>query len=57
MHFGRLNGSFLNSISRHELSWHNKFITNKNGSVKIDLVAESPGNGKGANWLLNKRVP
>jgi hypothetical protein len=39
------------------LRQHNKFITNKDRSVDIYLLAESPGKGKGANWLPAKRVP
>jgi len=40
-----------NSINRYELSQRNKFITNKDGSVDMYLLAESPGKSKEANWL------
>jgi len=40
-----------NSINRYELSQRNKFITNPDGSVDMNLQADSPGKAKEANWL------
>jgi hypothetical protein len=40
-----------NPINRYDLGRRNTFTTNSDGSVDLYIQADSPGNGKEANWL------